>query len=123
MEGQAKLSSELSKAEVVDFINYFLCLHKYVTSGRQMCVHLRVCVWPRNGLLMRVLVCPDSKKQEKQSLVSVVADLRQASLSTTRFIAETLLLLEVLSLQLLACSIFSVGALIDGSFKIWMVKV
>ena len=29
-DGQAKLSSELSKAEVVDFINYFLCLHKYV---------------------------------------------------------------------------------------------
>lgn len=37
----------------------------------------------------------DSKKQEKQSLVSVVADLRHASLPTTRFIAETLILLEV----------------------------
>lgn len=36
-----------------------------------------------------------SKKQEKESLVSVVADLRQATLNTTRFIAETLLLLEV----------------------------
>nr|XP_046228181.1 uncharacterized protein LOC124050094 [Scatophagus argus] len=61
--GQLKLSSELSKAEVVDFINYFLCLH--------------------------------NKKQEKESLVSVVADLRHASLPTTRFIAETLLLLEL----------------------------
>ncbi|KAL7388120.1 hypothetical protein ABVT39_007529 [Epinephelus coioides] len=60
---QAKLSSELSKAEVVDFIKYFLCLH--------------------------------NKKQEKESLVSVVADLRHASLPTTRFIAETLLLLEL----------------------------
>ncbi|XP_031722168.1 uncharacterized protein LOC116393742 [Anarrhichthys ocellatus] len=59
---QAKLSSELCKAEVVDFINYFLCLH--------------------------------NKKQEKESLVSVVADLRHASLPTTRFVAETLLLLE-----------------------------
>ncbi|KAM8831962.1 uncharacterized protein AB9W97_003308 [Spinachia spinachia] len=59
---QAKLSSELSKAEVVDFINYFLCLH----HGRQ----------------------------EKRSLVSAVADLRSASLHTTRFVAETLLLLE-----------------------------
>ncbi|XP_071334457.1 uncharacterized protein [Trachinotus anak] len=63
VDGQAKLSSELSKAEVVDFINYFLCLH--------------------------------NKKQEEESLVSVVADLRQASLPTTRFIAETLLLLEL----------------------------
>uniref|UniRef100_A0A3B3VUV5 Si:ch211-241j12.3 n=1 Tax=Poecilia latipinna TaxID=48699 RepID=A0A3B3VUV5_9TELE len=35
-----------------------------------------------------------NKKQEKQSLVSVVADLRQAAPPTTRFITETLLLLE-----------------------------
>lgn len=38
-----------------------------------------------------------SKKQEKESLASVVADLRQASIHTTRFIVETLLLLEVKS--------------------------
>lgn len=38
-----------------------------------------------------------SKRQEKRSLVSAVADLRSASLQTTRFVAETLLLLEVLS--------------------------
>ncbi|XP_034554898.1 uncharacterized protein LOC117823778 [Notolabrus celidotus] len=63
LDAQDKLSSDLSKAEVVDFINYFLCLH--------------------------------NKKQVKESLVSVVADLRQASLQTTRFIAETLLLLEL----------------------------
>ncbi|XP_037606562.1 uncharacterized protein LOC119476946 [Sebastes umbrosus] len=63
VDEQAKLSSELSKAEVVDFVNYFLCLH--------------------------------NKKQEKQSLVSVVADLKHASLLTTRVIAETLLLLEL----------------------------
>ncbi|KAI9517157.1 hypothetical protein NQZ68_008413 [Dissostichus eleginoides] len=62
LEEQAKLSSELSKAEVVDFINYFLSLH--------------------------------NRKQEKEGLVSVVADLRHASLQTSRFIAETLLLLE-----------------------------
>uniref|UniRef100_A0A671TZD3 Si:ch211-241j12.3 n=1 Tax=Sparus aurata TaxID=8175 RepID=A0A671TZD3_SPAAU len=37
----------------------------------------------------------DSKKQEKDSLVSVVADLRHASLQTTRFISETLILLEL----------------------------
>ncbi|XP_034756680.1 puratrophin-1 [Etheostoma cragini] len=58
---QAKLPLVLSKAEVVDFINYFLGLH--------------------------------NKKQER--LVSVVADLREASLPTARFIAETLLLLEL----------------------------
>lgn len=62
VDGQARLS-QLSKAEVADFINYFLCLH--------------------------------NKKQVKHSLVSVVADLRNASLPTTRFIAETLLLLEL----------------------------
>ncbi|XP_044025581.1 uncharacterized protein LOC122863288 isoform X2 [Siniperca chuatsi] len=62
VDAQAKLASELSKAEVVDFINYFLCLHK--------------------------------KKQEKEGLVSVVADLRHASLSVTRFITETVLLLQ-----------------------------
>ncbi|XP_010881104.3 uncharacterized protein LOC105017854 [Esox lucius] len=55
--------SDLSKAEVVDFINYF----RYLLN----------------------------KKQEKESLVSVVADLRQASLTTTRFIAETIFLLEL----------------------------
>lgn len=37
----------------------------------------------------------NSKKQEDEHLASVVADLRQASLPTIRFIAETLLLLEV----------------------------
>ncbi|XP_034060407.1 uncharacterized protein KIAA1755 homolog [Gymnodraco acuticeps] len=63
VEEQAKLSSELSKAEVVDFINHFLGLH--------------------------------NRKQEKEGLVSVVADLRHASLQTSRFIAETLLLLEL----------------------------
>ncbi|XP_033932068.1 uncharacterized protein [Pseudochaenichthys georgianus] len=36
-----------------------------------------------------------NRKQEKEGLVSVVADLRQASLQTSRFIAETLLLLEL----------------------------
>ncbi|CAL8315123.1 unnamed protein product [Lota lota] len=60
VDGHDKLAPELSKAEVVDFINYFLILH--------------------------------NKKQDRDSLVSVVADLRQASLSTARFIAETLLL-------------------------------
>lgn len=30
VDTQARLSLELSKAEVVDFINYFLRLHKYV---------------------------------------------------------------------------------------------
>ncbi|XP_029589824.1 uncharacterized protein LOC115174932 isoform X1 [Salmo trutta] len=40
-------------------------------------------------------LCLYNKKQEKESLVSVVADLRQATLNTTRFIAETLLLLEL----------------------------
>ncbi|CAN9507602.1 unnamed protein product [Ophioblennius macclurei] len=61
-DGQAKLSSELSKAEVVDFIRYFQGLHR---------------------------------KQDKQSLVSVVADLRSASAPAARFIAETLILLQL----------------------------
>ncbi|KAM8826865.1 uncharacterized protein ACB058_020002 isoform 2-T2 [Synchiropus picturatus] len=60
---QDKLVSEISKAEVVDFVHYFLCLHK--------------------------------KKQEKCGLVSVVADLREASAASTRLITETLLLLEL----------------------------
>lgn len=42
------------------------------------------------------LFLSDSKKLEKQSMVSVVADLRDVSLSTISFIVETLLLLEVL---------------------------
>ncbi|KAJ8397612.1 hypothetical protein AAFF_G00436110 [Aldrovandia affinis] len=36
-----------------------------------------------------------NKYQEKEGMVSVVVDLRQATLTTTRFIAETLLLLEM----------------------------
>ncbi|XP_013120046.1 uncharacterized protein LOC100698705 isoform X1 [Oreochromis niloticus] len=63
VDGQYKLSSGLSKAEVVDFISYFQYQH--------------------------------NKKQEKQSMVSVVADLRDASLSTISFIVESLLLLEL----------------------------
>lgn len=59
---QHKLSTNLSKAEVVDFIDY--CLHQH-------------------------------NKKQKSSLVSIVADLRDASASSARFIAETLLLLEV----------------------------
>lgn len=55
--------------------------------------------------------CFGSKKLEKECLVSVVADLRQASLPTVRFITETLLLLEVLGIEhaflLLICSRFS----------------
>ncbi len=43
VEGQAKLSSELSKAEVVYFINYFLCLHKYVELDVCVCVCVCVC--------------------------------------------------------------------------------
>lgn len=58
----------------------------------------------------------NSKKQQKESLVSVVADLRHASLPTTKFITETLLLLEVLAecalmLLKLACSMFPIFAL------------
>ncbi|KAJ8008918.1 hypothetical protein DPEC_G00083410 [Dallia pectoralis] len=55
--------TDLSKAEVVDFIDYFRCLL--------------------------------NKKQDKECLVSVVADLRQATLTTTRFIAESIFLLEL----------------------------
>ncbi|XP_055088376.1 uncharacterized protein si:ch211-241j12.4 [Periophthalmus magnuspinnatus] len=61
VDGQTRLSTALSKPEVVDFINYCLSQHN---------------------------------KTQKSSLVSVVADLREASASSTRFIAETLLLLE-----------------------------
>lgn len=42
VDGQARLSSELSKAKVVDFINYFLRLHKYVKPDR-LIVHLCTC--------------------------------------------------------------------------------
>ncbi|XP_072306083.1 uncharacterized protein [Eucyclogobius newberryi] len=62
VDGQAGLPTALSKAEVVDFINYCLSQHN---------------------------------KTQKSSLVSVVADLREASAASTRFIAETLLLLEL----------------------------
>lgn len=105
VDGQAKLSSELSKAEVVDFINYFLYLHKYVES--LLCY---VCVWEGvQDVLMVGSFCLDSKKQEKESLVSVVADLRHASLPTTRFIAETLLLLEVFWWQGELCAFADAG--------------
>lgn len=48
----------------------------------------------KNGLTWTC--CFGSKKLEKECMVSVVADLRHASLPTVRFITETLLLLEVL---------------------------
>lgn len=32
VDGQARLLSEVSSAEVVDFVNYFLSLHKYADS-------------------------------------------------------------------------------------------
>lgn len=48
--------------------------------------------------------CLNSKRHEKETMVSVVADLRHASLSTTKFIAETLLLLEVCWLQVKLCA-------------------
>lgn len=92
VDGQDNISSQLSKAEVVDFINYFLCLHKYVGS-KLLTVHMMV---PERKMSWVEVLCLDRKKQEKDSLVSVVADLRHASPNTTRFIAETLLLLEVL---------------------------
>lgn len=40
VDGQAKLSSELSQAEVVEFINYFLYLHKYVDSFIVTCLYV-----------------------------------------------------------------------------------
>ncbi|KAI3364123.1 hypothetical protein L3Q82_010801, partial [Scortum barcoo] len=76
------LRAEQSRSGV-DFINYFLCLHKYVELGLGV-----PCI---DGWMLPL----HSKKQAKDSLVSVVADLRHASLPTTRFIAETLLLLEL----------------------------
>uniref|UniRef100_A0A3Q2PV41 Si:ch211-241j12.3 n=1 Tax=Fundulus heteroclitus TaxID=8078 RepID=A0A3Q2PV41_FUNHE len=60
-DGQDRLL-ELSKAEVVDFINYFHALF--------------------------------NRKYEKQSLVSVVVDLRNASPPTPKFIMESLLLVQ-----------------------------
>lgn len=42
------------------------------------------------------MCCFGSKKLEKECLVSVVADLRHASLPAVRFMAETLRLLEVI---------------------------
>ncbi|MBN3301750.1 ACT protein, partial [Amia calva] len=62
VEEQSRLTSDLIKEEVVDFIRYFLHLH--------------------------------NKRQEKEGLLSVVLDLRQATLTTARFIAESLRLLE-----------------------------
>lgn len=103
VEGQAKLSTELSKAEVVDFIKYFQFVHKYVGC------HCATCVsggGAHNALMLNCFL--DSKKLEKESLVSVVADLRHASLHTVRFIAETLLLLEVAVVCCRSC-MFSKG--------------
>ncbi len=75
-----------------------------------MCVCVCVCVWCGvQNVLMVGSLSLHSKKQVKESLVSVVADLRHASLPTTRFIAETLLLLEVLSWQRAVC-----GAAVDA---------
>ena len=98
VDGQAKLS-ELNKPEIVDFINYFKFLHKYVELRL---TYVCVCAWVlkavQAGLLLSMFSL-HSRNEEKQILVSAVADLRHASLPTTRFIAETLLLLEVLSWQ------------------------
>lgn len=102
VDEQAKLSSEISKAEAVDFINYFLCLHKYVDS----CVLIVYVYSTFVGLSTDDWIVLNSKKQEDENLASVVADLRQASLPAIRFIAETLLLLEVpscVSVVLLLC--------------------
>lgn len=48
VDGQARLLSEVSGAEVVDFVNYFLYLHKYVDSG-----HVTPCV-----CVLRCVACP-----------------------------------------------------------------
>lgn len=95
VDGQAKLSTQLSKNEVVDFINYFQRVHKYVASYSYM----SVCFSDefRNVLMWTCRFA--SKKLEKECLVSLVADLRHASLPTVRFITETLLLLEVFDSQ------------------------
>lgn len=70
----------------------------------------RVCVRGSTRCILMVgSFCLDSKKQEKESLVSVVADLRHASLPTTRFIAETLLLLEVFWWQGELCAFADAG--------------
>lgn len=98
VDGQARLLSEVSSAEVVDFVNYFLYLHKYVDSGHvtpRVCIALCCLSSCVLGDLMLASLCRRRKKQEKERSVSVVADLRQTSLAATRFIAETLLLLEV----------------------------
>lgn len=44
VDGQARLLSEVSGAEVVDFVNYFLYLHKYVDSGH-VTPYVCVCVY------------------------------------------------------------------------------
>lgn len=48
VDGQARLLSEVSSAEVVDFVNYFLYLHKYVWT-LVTSLHVRV---------LRCVVCP-----------------------------------------------------------------
>lgn len=95
VDGQAKLSTLLSKNEVVDFINYFQRVHKYVGSYSYM----SVCSSEAFGNVLMWTHPFASKKLEKKCLVSLVADLRHASLSTVRFITETLLLLEVFDSQ------------------------
>lgn len=68
------------------------------TSRRSVVTSLNVCVCVVVLSVSHVVASfapPPRKKQEKERSVSVVADLRQSSLAATRFIAETLLLLEV----------------------------
>lgn len=75
-------------------------LHKLLSVSAQVRgVYILVCVCvSETGMDWWMdLFSRHSKRQEKRSLVSAVADLRSASLQTTRFVAETLLLLEVLS--------------------------
>lgn len=69
---------------------------------------VKLLLWVALSCIVCLLMCwlldrcppPRRKKQEKERSVSVVADLRQTSLAATKFIAETLLLLEV-------CQLFS----------------
>lgn len=62
-------------------------------------LHGNVCISCLHGLLNCVLSC--SKYQERDSLLSVVVDFRNSALTTARFVAETLLLLEVNSWNIL----------------------
>ncbi|KAA8583410.1 hypothetical protein FQN60_015956, partial [Etheostoma spectabile] len=79
---QAKLPLELSKAEVVDFINYFLGLHKYVESDTLFVLHLH------KQTVHSVYIVQPKKKEVVKLLLKLLAPSRSHTASFKRVLLK-----------------------------------